>query len=336
MTITKLLNFSTHAGEPELFEDNWLKITDFVNTQGFAGLELLPVGDYPFTRIPAPLVHGLHLRFFVFLEYIWRNDQKKLLDFFGTMADVKRFYGGTDRQYIIDAYARQLQLAHDLGCEYVVFHPVQCDLAHIYNWQFPWNWQDTLDICSEILNAALENSPYSGLLLFENLWWPGSFRLDSAREYEYLRQKVNYDHCGIVLDTGHLLSSCGGFEMEKDAINYLVKRLRQMGGLTKEIKTVHLTCSLSGNYIKTSQKTAKPPKESTFWQQLAAARSHVSKIDPHEPFTSPEIGRIFDIIAPEWLVFEFTFRDIETWQRKISSQKMALHDKLWTNRSFTQ
>jgi hypothetical protein len=32
----------------------------------------------------------------------------------------------------------------------------------------------------------------------ENLWWPGSFRLDSPREFDY-------PHCGITLATGHLL-----------------------------------------------------------------------------------------------------------------------------------
>jgi len=148
------------------------------------------------------------------------------------------------------------------------------------DWQFPWHWQDTLDICSEILNESLALSKYNGLLLFENLWWPGSFRLDSYEEYEYLRQRVNHDRCGIVLDTGHLLSSGGGFEDESAAIDYLLKRVKDMGAMAKEIHTVHLTCSLSGNYIRKSKKDIHPETDAIFWQQLASARKHVGRIDP--------------------------------------------------------
>ena len=71
----KLLNFSTHPGEPELFGDDWSTIADFVAQQGFDGLELLPVGNYDFDRIPPELIRGLHLRFFVFLTHIWHNDR---------------------------------------------------------------------------------------------------------------------------------------------------------------------------------------------------------------------------------------------------------------------
>ena len=80
---------------------------------------MLPVGDYPFDRIHEGLIHGLHLRFFIFLQAIWRNDRQGLLDMFGSLDDVQRFYGGTNRQCIIDAYARQFELAHRLGCEMI-------------------------------------------------------------------------------------------------------------------------------------------------------------------------------------------------------------------------
>jgi sugar phosphate isomerase/epimerase len=325
----KLLNFSTHPGEPELFDDDWGKVAKFMNKWQFDGFELLPVGDYPFARIPKELIHGLHLRFFVILRQIWQNNRQGLIDMFGCLDDVQRFYGGTDRQCIIDTYVRQFELAHRLGCEYVVFHPVQCELEHIYDWQFPWHWKDTLKLCSEILNEALSRSRYNGLLLFENLWWPGSFRLDSNEEYEYLRQRVNHDRCGIVLDTGHLLNSGGGFDVESEAIAYLLKRVADMGEMAKEIRVVHLTCSLSGAYIRQSKQSAQTKSEDGFWQQLAAARKHVSRIDPHEPFTDPAIAGLFDLVEPDHVVFEFTFRGLDIWQDKIATQKQALQERLW-------
>ncbi len=330
MNIKRLLNFSTHPGELELFGDDWSRVADFMRKWQFDGFELLPVGNYPFTRIPPELIHGIHLRFFIFLRRIWQNDRQGLREMFGSMADVQRFYGGTDRQCIIDAYARQFELAHQLGCKYTVFHPVQCELDYIYSWRFPWPWQETLDMCAEIINEALARSPYQGLLLFENLWWPGSFRLQTGAEYEYLRRRVKHERCGIVLDTGHLLNSGGGFEKETEGIKYLLKRVKNMGSLNKEIKAVHLTCSLSGKYIRKSRQTAGPEDGGTFWQQLAAARRHVARIDPHEPFTNPAIGGLFDLISPSYVVFEFTWRGLDIWQQKIAAQKKAMKERLWT------
>ena len=175
----------------------------------------------------------------------------------------------------------------------------------------------------------MSRSQYKGLLLFENLWWPGSFRLESNDEYDYLLQHVNYDRCGIVLDTGHLLNSSGGFTKEPEAIAYLLKRVQDMGEMAKEIRTVHLTCSLSGDYIKKSRQSAQAKSEDSFWQQLTAARRHVSRIDPHEPFSDPAISGLFDLIKPDNVVFEFTFRGLDIWQDKIATQKQALQERLW-------
>ncbi len=325
----KLLNFSTHPGEPELFDDDWRQIAAFVRGQGFDGLELLPVGAYPFDRIPRPLIHGLHLRFFVFLQAFWQGREQELLALFGSMDNVRRFYGGTDPECLVRAYGAQFELAHRLGCRYVVFHPVQCDLAHIHDWNFPWHWRQTLDICSEILNGALAVSSYRGLLLFENLWWPGSFRLHDPAEYDYLRRRIHHDHCGIVLDTAHLLHSRQGFTREADAVRYLLKAVAELGALTREIRAIHLTCGLSGDYIRESRTAAAPAAGKDFWQRLAAARRHVNRIDPHEPFTDPAIGALFDLVEPEDVVFEFTFREKAAWREKIAIQKKALEDVLW-------
>lgn len=327
----RLLNFSTHPGDPELFGDDWNRAAKFLELWEFDGFELYPVGKYPFEKIPPSLVNGLHLRFFVFLQQIWRGDTGALLDLFGTMDNVRHFYGGIDRECVVRVYREQFELAHRLGCTYVVFHPAHCNLDHIYDWLFPYHWQDTLDMCSELLNEALRDSPYHGLLLFENLWWPGSFRLHSPKEYEYLRQRVEYDRCGIVLDTGHLLSSYGGFDNEAEAIKQLLNAVRELGGQRKEIQAVHLTCNLSGPYIRhTRQQPPDNDRELDFWVRLEKARKHVAGIDPHEPFSDPAIAGLFDLIDPKSVVFEFTFKGLDAWQRKIQVQKTAMERCLWS------
>jgi sugar phosphate isomerase/epimerase len=313
-----------------MFDNDWSRIGDFLHCRRFDGFELYPVGDYPFECIPPNLICGLHLRFFVLLRQIWQGNRKELNRIFGSLDNVRHFYGGIDRQRIIDVYREQFELAHRLDCEYVVFHPAHCELEYIYTWNFPYSWQNTLDLCAEVINESLRHSRYKGLLLFENLWWPGSFRLNSIEEYTYLRQQVDYEHCGIVLDTGHLLAAGGGFERENDAVIFLLKRAGELAELRGEIQAVHLCCSLSGEYIRNSRaENASAADNLSFWPRLRQARRHVSRIDTHDPFSLPTIGKLLELLDPRYVVFEFTFRDLAAWQKKINTQQKALEDCLW-------
>lgn len=204
------------------------------------------------------VITGLHLRFFVILAPIWRGDSKRLLEIFGDWETVAAFYGGCDADWITMVYTRQLDLAHRLGCQYVVFHPVHCELEYVYSWRFPWRMTDTLDLCAEVLNAATQKSRFNGLLLFENLWWPGSFRLDSPQEYDYLLSRVDYPHCGIALDTGHLLNKNPDLADEGEAADYMLDCLDRLGETAAHIRTLHLTKNLSGDYIRQTRQIADP------------------------------------------------------------------------------
>jgi len=326
----KLLNISTHPGEPEMFNDDWGQAADFLAHWGFDGFELYPVGDYPCRRIPAAIIGGLHLRFFVILAPIWRDDRRRLLEIFGDWQTVEHFYGGRDAAWIAEFYARQLDLAQTLGAPYVVFHPVHCELDYVYNWQFPWQVEETLDLCAEVINAATAASHYDGLILFENLWWPGSFRLDSPWEFEYLLSRVDYPNCGIALDTGHLLNKNPRLTDERQATDYLLACVDQLGSQIDYIHTVHLTKSLSGDYVRQTQRIAEPyADDQTFWQRLDQARRHVGRIDRHDPFGTACVGELFDKIDPDHVVFEFTFNSKDQWEQKIATQKNALQACLW-------
>ncbi len=325
----RLLNFSTHPGEPELFDDDWDKAAAYLEKWGFDGFELYPVGQYPFERIPGSLVASMHLRFFVFLLEFWRQDNKALLELFANMDNVRHFYGGDKPEVVVEAYRQQLALAHRFGCSHVVFHLSHCELDHIYDWQFEHDWREAMDVYAELLNEVLADSPYQGLVLFENLWWPSGLSLRSPQEYEYLRSKIRYEHCGIVLDTGHLLSSNGGFDEEQAAVSWLLDKVSSLGGLRQEIRAVHLTCSLTGSYIRKTKNMKNPIRHLPFWEQLEEARKHAERIDTHDAFTSPAICGLFDLITPESVIFEFSFNDLATWERKIRAQKTALEGVLW-------
>jgi sugar phosphate isomerase/epimerase len=313
-----------------MFGNDWRRAERFLQRWQFDGFELYPVGDYPCERIPAKIVTGLHLRFFVILAPIWRGDTRRLLEIFGDWKSVDYFYGGRDAEWITTVYARQLDLAHHLDCNYVVFHPVHCELEHIYDWQFPWKLNDTLDLCAEVINAATRRSIFDGRILFENLWWPGSFRLDSPAEYDYLLSRIQYPHCGIALDTGHLLNKNFHLRNEREAADYLLRCIDNLGEIARHIYTVHLTQSLSGDYIQKTQRIATPFNgDQNFWEKLNQARRHVERIDRHEPFETRWVGQIFEKIDPANVVFEFTFNSMPQWERKIGTQKRALQNLFW-------
>jgi hypothetical protein len=321
----QLLNISTHDNDLETIDHDWDKARDFCLRNGFDGYELYPVGDYDWGKIPSEIVVGLHLRFYAILEPMWQGNHERLMEIFDDEETVELFYGGLGRGAIVDAYREQLALAHDLGCEYVVFHASQNELEYVYNWECPWSWQETLDLSAEIMNEATQETPYAGELLFENLWWPGSMRLDGPAEISYLMERVDYPRSGIILDTGHVLNKNQALRSEGQGIDFLVETLRNLGGRRRFIQGVHLTRSISSDYVRDSKGCVCPYAEAeTFWDRFFIAHEHVTQIDRHNAFEDPAIVRLFDWVDPRYLVFEFSYCDMVEWQCKIDRQKRAL------------
>lgn len=325
----RLLNISTHDNDLETIDHDWQKARDFCRRNGFRGYELYPVGGYDCATIPAEIVVGVHLRFFVILEPIWRGHRERLLEIFDDEETIELFYGGLDGQAVVDAYRQQLALAHHLGAEYVVFHVSQNELEYVYNWECPWTWRETVELSAEIVNEVTRGSDYAGEILFENLWWPGSMRLDSPEEVSYLLERVDYPRCGLVLDTGHVLNKNQEIHSEAQGVDYVIETVRNLGAHRDLIRGVHLTRSLSADYVTASRCEEEPFQGAeTFWDRFIAAHAHVTQIDQHDAFEGPEIARLLDWVAPEYLVFEFTYSDMVEWQEKIDRQKRALADGL--------
>ena len=328
-----LLNISTHGSDRELIGDDWSVVQTFLRDEGFDGFELYPVQGYPFEKIPSGIIHGIHLRFFIIIEPIWNGNRARLLDIFGDEATILHFYGGSGREALIETYRWQLELAERLGCDYVVFHPTHCELEYIYDWKFPWTWQSTVDLSADIMNEVMRETPFRGRLLFENLWWPGNFRLDHPEEIERLLGRMDYPNCGIVLDTGHLLNKNQCIRTESEGIAYLLQTVENLGTLKSTILAVHLTRSLSAEYVNAAKSLQDPYKGSqNFWERLAIARQHVQQIDTHDAFESREIARLFESIEPEHVVFEFSFCNLSQWRTKVRAQKCALGE-VFHNRS---
>ena len=325
MTTDFLLNFSSLQKDLALFDGSWERLKGFVSDQGFQGIELYPVGQVDHRQIPNGLVKGLHLRFFVLQNEMWKEDLKGLKRIFGSFDSVKRFYGGTGKDAVVSTYIQQLELAQTLGCSYVVFHLAHVELDHVYDWKMQTSWQETLDIGCQIMNEALSATSFQGHVLFENLWWPSGFNLGRDEQLEFLLDRMKHEKCGICLDTGHLLLESEGADSQEEALAILVSRLKGLSHLKEHIKALHLTCTLSGAYLKKT-KGAGPsgPSHEDFWKRLSLARDHVFKLDRHDPFELPGTCKLVELTEPLFVVFEFRFSNLKTWEEKIALQKRAL------------
>ncbi|MBN1279400.1 MAG: TIM barrel protein [Chlorobiaceae bacterium] len=320
-----LLNISTHPGDLDIAGENWSEARALLRRTGFDGFELYPVGSCDYRAIPSDLIRGIHLRFFVMLRQIWNNDRKGLLEMFGTEENVRLYYGGTDRDAVLSVYRRQFELATHFRVPYVVFHPVHYELEYVFSWNPPWGWRETVDLSAEIINEVVQDTGYTGWILFENLWWPGNFRLDCVEEIDRLLSRVTYGRCGIVLDTGHILNRNQELRTEREAIAYLLDEVEKLGEYCRLIKAAHLCKSVSGEAVKAGMQLENPYAEaSDFWQRFAVALSHVKEIDRHEPFSDAAIGGLFDLIDPERVVFELAYRSLEEWTASIECQQRAL------------
>ncbi|AZG73302.1 TIM barrel protein [Shewanella livingstonensis] len=299
---------------------NWQHAETFLQQYGLDGFEIAPHGNFESSLLPKSLVKGLHLTFFPILLPFWQQDSEALLSIFGDWLTVEQYYGGLEPQCLVDTYVHQLNMAQDLNVPYVVFHPVSCDMEHLFDFAFPWQLQDTLKASAALINAALKQSYFTGKLLFENLWWPSSFRLDSRDEYDQLRKLINYDNCGLCFDTGHMMATNTQLMNESEGVAFLMKKLHQLD-LCSEIETVHLNANLNGSYIKSAKLNQQPYLHcDDFWHQLEVALKHVSLIDSHSPFTQVSLVPLLELIKPNHIVHELGQPSLAHWQRSIHAQ----------------
>jgi sugar phosphate isomerase/epimerase len=323
--IKRLLNISTHQRDIDVFGDDWSVAAELLAAYGLDGFELYPVFGYAMERIPGDLIVGLHLRFLPFLGDLWLGGTEAMLQTFGDLDTAAHFFGGLDRQAVVDLYREQIDWGAGAGAEYAVFHAGRANFGGLVDWAFPWTWEETVDLCADVVNAVTADRATPVPILFENLWWPGGMRLDRPEEIDRLLSRVTHPNTGIVLDTGHVLNKNQGLTTEAEAIDYLCESVRRLGPLRKSIRAVHLTLSLSSHYVRQSREDGiAMPEGGDFWARFGAAHLHVSRIDQHDAFTSPEIARLFDLIEPEFVVHELSFADMPEWRSKIQAQVTAL------------
>ena len=166
----KLLHVSTVHGLLDLLDHDWDRLRLFLKKHGFHGVELFTYQGYDNSTVPRELVAGIHLGYKPMWLDLWRGDLPALLHQFGSEEEIINYYGGTDRQVLIDYYRREFALAKSIGAKYMVFHVAHVELLHTYTWKFTYTDEDVMAACAELINEVFGDDDAGIMLLLENLW----------------------------------------------------------------------------------------------------------------------------------------------------------------------
>jgi len=252
-------------------------------------------------------VVGLHLLFYPYWIDLWNGNKEALAEEFDTQATCEWFYGGKDRNALIQQFAMDLERAKALHVRYVVFHVSNVNFTEMCTYHMEHTNEEIVDAAADLINILLDDKEYDFDFLVENLSWPG-FTMTQPTVTQRLLDHIHYPHKGIMLDIGHLMNTNIDLQSEEEACSYVHKMLDVHGELTRFIKGVHLHQSLSGQYVKYCLQNP-PVFTGDYCQRMAQVYAHNSKIDWHRPMTCTGTQALIERIAPEYLVCELSSKD---------------------------
>lgn len=286
----------------------WERLRGEIRALGLDGVEGIWAGeDFP-PGLPREIVIGYHLTFFTDWLDLYREDRAALERKFGGMENVRRFYGGTDRDTLLALYREDLERAAALGPEYVVFHVSDVSVEEGYTYRWLHSHEEVVGAAVEMINSLLDGRDWPFVFLMENQWWPG-FTFTDPRQTGRLLDGVHYGRKGILLDTGHLMNTNPRLRTQAEGAAYIQAMLDKHGGLARQIRGVHLHQSLSGAYVEANTGFLPPGLPRDPVARYAASYGHILRIDRHEPWTDPAIVPVLERIGPQYVTHELAAGD---------------------------
>jgi len=285
----------------------------------------LQIFSYTFINKSTKYNFPISFFFFINISYFRCGNKDALIEQFGSEENIISFYGGLDKNVIIDHYKWEIETAKNLGVEYSVFHVTHAEILHTYNFEFTYSDWDVLEATAELVNKSFGSKDEGFTLLFENLWCPGLKLTDPELVKRFL-DKIELPNKGIMLDIGHLMITNPKIKNEEQACKYILSIIHNLGDLKKYIKGIHLNKSLSGAYIQEnhSEKIKILQSKKDFWDKLEYSGKHIKNIDLHIPFDSLAIKDVIEEIKPQYLVFEVIGKDLEELENMLTVQRSIL------------
>lgn len=300
--------------------DNDIPTTDealknYLNVTGLDGVELFIYQKQPYDVSYLNNTVGVHLKYWPFWLDFWRDNNDFLQKKFGTKENMRKFYfGAGNKEEWLDAIKAHIQIALKEEPEYLVWHVSESDDDEIFTFDFKYSDKEVIEGTAEVYNAVKEIIPKNVKVLFENLWWPG-LRLTDKKVVETFFQLVNDDNAGIMLDTGHLMNTNPELKNEDEAVRYLCEVVHNLGNLKNRIKGLHLSCSLSGEYLKSFYR------EKLVQTDYMEVMNHIINIDRHQAWSTNTIGDLLKMVNPEYVVHELYYNDFSELTELVKKQQ---------------
>lgn len=321
------MHLSTIHKYLEWFEDDWEKIRAFTQKHQLDGVELGLTKDYDITKIPEGIVKGVHLSFHPMWLEFWQGNLDEVEKQLGSKEAIIQYYGGLERDVMVESYKKQFERAKAIGAEYMVFHVSHVTIEDTFTWQFAYTDEVIIDATIELINEVCGQETEGPKLLFENLWWPG-LTYTRPEIVERLLKGVTYPHKGCVLDVSHLIITNPRIRNEYNCYTYIKEIVERLGDLAHTIETVHMNKTLPGYYLKQdhSYLLERYQQATTKAQKDKIVKAYIQKMDPHQPFDHEVADKILKLIGPKYCVYETNPSSIYELAHFIIRQNKALKD----------
>lgn len=283
------------------------------------GIELLVYDLVPYVRSYKEEVIGVHLKYWPYWLDFWNGNEAKLKEQFSNKASLKTYFNSAaTTSEFIEVIKTNIRVALAEQPEYLVWHVSNADIKELFTFKFAHTDEEVVIKTAEIFNLVSEVIPLEVCVLFENLWWPGLGKLD-AKIVNLFFSLIKRENVGIMLDTGHLMNTNPKLKSEAEGIAYITEVVMKLGTAKAKIKGMHLSSSLSGEYVKSFSRVV--PEDTS----LAAIYHHVCQIDQHRPFSEcHKLRELIELIKPEFLVHELSYDSLAILQQRLALQKSLL------------
>lgn len=314
-----LFNFSDYPDDLDRYANQGALLAQM---RGFDGLELTAHLDTLPPLIPEKAVTGVHLGYFPCWLDRYLGNEEAIRREFGSPETAERYYGGKGSEALVRFYRKELDRAERLEAEYVVWHVSDCTVEESFTLRYHHTDGEVINAAAELINAVFTDADENTLLLLENLWQPGLTMLDEEIGLRLLGL-IRHKNTGIMLDTGHLLHLEPSLKTEGEAVRFIRRTLDNCPRLCPYIKGIHLNQSLTGEYLKSAWKLA--PREDAPWEEkIRVMFPHAFSADRHQPFSTPLVRSLFELVSPKYVVFEFMSGSREEHRKMLETQLSAL------------
>ncbi len=320
----KLLSFFPNKDNMEHFNHSWGDVASYIEALGLDGIETM-IGTYhPTSYLEGAPVRGLHLMYFPTWLDFWREDKEALIENFGSSERVERYFGGMERELLIDHYKKEFENAKKLGVEYMVFHVSHVNPRDIFTFTHNYTSREVIEAAVELINEVFTGE--GPALLLENLFWPG-LDLRCNEDTRYLLDSINYRNKGLLLDTSHLICTSRDISTFDEGADYVLEKLESMEDLTNHIRGIHLNASTPGPYLRQDfSHKLRRWEEADSLDQFHIEGEHIKNIDTHSVFESHKIREILDRVPWEYLTLELASKDVSELTENVKKQLLFLEE----------